>query len=344
MSKYRYYIEVNILRGIAVIFVVLGHSFPRVSTNLNAGGAELILTGTLYSFHMALFIFMSGFVNSRKMYNVSGAEEIKKNAIRMLTPYFVLSIISSVLKLYFEEYASNSFSVDMVWTILFGSSPNGGLWYLWALFFISLIFWLISHVKRNDAVFIVVGLALYAVYIFFPPPYGQNVFRYGIFYAIGMVVSRHYDALLMWHDRAIGTKKLAKLIPAAGFASILIFNIFLPGVARYSYVYPITSLVAIYSAFLLSVNIIRSKSSFVARIQAGLNILGDFSADVYLLSYFVQVPIRVIGFTMLAFWYPGVVASMFVLGLLVPIFASKYLIRRFAWLSIPLVGYIPPKK
>ena len=56
------YTEVDIARGVGILFVVLGHAIKQ--TQVSAGWIR-VLAYIIYSFHMPLFFCLSGFVSSR---------------------------------------------------------------------------------------------------------------------------------------------------------------------------------------------------------------------------------------------------------------------------------------
>ena len=63
----RYYPEVNIVRGLALILVVLGHSFPDGDIGPVFFSAKWIRS-YLYLFHMGVFFILSGIVMSSRLY------------------------------------------------------------------------------------------------------------------------------------------------------------------------------------------------------------------------------------------------------------------------------------
>lgn len=61
-----YFPEINIARGIAVLCVIFGHSFPDLGQEITNTVAHYMVD-VIYSFHMGLFFFISGFVSMRKL-------------------------------------------------------------------------------------------------------------------------------------------------------------------------------------------------------------------------------------------------------------------------------------
>ena len=68
ISKYnkKYFASIDVARTIGIFLVVLGHAFPDASLQ---GGIQnsvwRVVFNIIYSFHMPLFIFLSGFVSGK---------------------------------------------------------------------------------------------------------------------------------------------------------------------------------------------------------------------------------------------------------------------------------------
>ena len=75
--------EIDCLRGIAIILVVIGHSFFDKTDFL----PQSVIFNAIYNFHMPLFFAISGFC----FINYAGAGVLnffKKKLIRILVPYY----------------------------------------------------------------------------------------------------------------------------------------------------------------------------------------------------------------------------------------------------------------
>ena len=118
--------NIDCLKGIAILLVVLGHSIQYLYGNEVAFHNRLF--NYIYSFHMPLFMFISGFV-SYKIY-VSW-DNIKKRAYQLLPPFFICPLIASLL---FE----GKFEINSFLRLL--KNPDSGLWFLYVLFIISTYF------------------------------------------------------------------------------------------------------------------------------------------------------------------------------------------------------------
>jgi len=315
-----YYPEINIARSIALIFVILGHSFP------DAGYPFSKLYTVCYSFHMGLFFILSGFVSARKLLsrNYKISTELKNKSIRLLVPYFVFSVITLILKLFTERFANNPFNLKDSYKILIGINPNGGLWFLWTLFIISAIFIIVGKLKNNLIYFIVFSAVAYIANMYIPQIFISNVLKFSALYTIGIIIFKYYDYF-----------KKYLLNPIAGIASLVIFCII--HIAKVKTDYMITCLTA--SIFILFMSQLAVK--FKSKLEAVYTIFdefGTYSYDIYLLSYFVQVPLRVVFKSIIPIPELLLYFLMFVLGLIIPYLASKYILRKVPIFNLLLFG------
>lgn len=327
----KYYPEINVARGIAVLFVLLGHSFPDAQTGFTYKGCNWVFD-FCYAFHMGLFFILSGFVSSAKLYenNYKIKDELIKKTKRLLVPYAVYSILTLALKMIFQEYANNKFGLKDIWTIILGKNPNGGLWYLWNLFMISLIMLVVCKIigNLNDTIksiaIIVSGLCFYVCAELFCFTYVDRLFQYIIFYNIGIVLARYYENI---------KDKFFYLLPAIT-SMVIVFAVKCPYV-RIPNLYLWTAILGSYGIFTFAILAVKRKEGLLFKV---FNWSGDYSYDIYMLSYFVQVPIRVICWRILKLPYALDVALMFVGGLLVPYIGSRFIIRKNSLLKKLLIG------
>ncbi len=63
MSNSKRQAEFDILKGIGILFVILGHSVPDFPVNLRADCLSRTLEEMVYAFHMPLFFICAGCVS-----------------------------------------------------------------------------------------------------------------------------------------------------------------------------------------------------------------------------------------------------------------------------------------
>ncbi|MGO4671153.1 acyltransferase family protein, partial [Bosea sp. 2RAB26] len=129
------------LKGLAIITVVLGHTFQGVGPRFD----DYMPFKVVYSFHMPMFIFVSGMVASigfkKKIFADvppgSFIVGLGKSSVRLLLPFFTWALVSFYL-------LQSSTAVLSQWMLLVVSNPDNGLWFLWVLFQCQIVLALIS--------------------------------------------------------------------------------------------------------------------------------------------------------------------------------------------------------
>lgn len=243
-------------------------------------------------------------------------------------PYFFYSMIGLAIKTFWASYSTTPFSINNSWKILLGVSPNATMWFLWTLLIISVIYFCLGKVldsygiKRNVKcmIYLLLGLILLILYYFFPDCIINNLLKFTIYYSIGIVVATLNDKIKQW----IKKSKYVVLSSLVAVAFILILPLFHVN-------YFVTCCLAIYFVMIVS-NQLNNCSGFIRKV---LDVLGTYSYDLYLVSYFVQRPIRYILYVKLSCSYTLTVIAMFFSGVIVSLGLSIYLLRR-----IKLVRYL----
>ena len=107
------------LKGFAILLVILGHAIQYCERP----GSYDVLYKIIYSFHMPLFMTISGYFGISK--NVSVIPSTQKRFKRLMIPYLIFGIIGCLAR-----------KGDYIQLLI---SPDSFLWFLWDLFFISLL-------------------------------------------------------------------------------------------------------------------------------------------------------------------------------------------------------------
>ena len=88
-NRYQY---IDFIKGIAIFLVVLGHCIQCYTTDLGFYKQNTIYL-TIYTFHMPLFIYISGKLFHYSLEKGNYTELLKRKTHQLLSPYFVCSII-----------------------------------------------------------------------------------------------------------------------------------------------------------------------------------------------------------------------------------------------------------
>lgn len=150
--------KIDVMRGIAIILVVLGHSIGNIENNFNK---------CILSFHMPLFFIISGLV-AKNCYTVDNKiKYVLKRTKLILIPNFIMGIILVLYEIIIKMMILKEITfneIDLMYCFF-------GYWFLWTLFFVSILFIIISSLidLKNKKIQIIVGtvsiiLAIFSAY------------------------------------------------------------------------------------------------------------------------------------------------------------------------------------
>ena len=192
---------IDCLKGFAILLVVIGHIFDGYIRagyfseyrNFMCGGYNLI-----YSFHMALFFLISGFVYRKAYFTASGEKKpkMKLQIFNILIIYFVFSVLFGLFKMLVGKYTNGD--VSFMDILLIGIKAIYPYWYL----YVMLIYYILFSVK------VVYKLPIYIqVFILFGVSFISNfvsgaissyfeikhIMYYLLFFGLGIIIAIHYD-------------------------------------------------------------------------------------------------------------------------------------------------------
>lgn len=175
--------SIDVLKGIGILFVIIAHM----------GDCPLLIKAWIYSFHMPLFFFISGYLYNDKYENMNLKEFIKIKSKKLLYPYMTISIfyifynfiIENNINILLKRIISTIYSAK-----IFDVNYVGAIWFITCLFSVESIFFIIKKYKENyiDKIILVIALigGIYPKLIKFRLPFGLDIAFAGIlFYYIG---------------------------------------------------------------------------------------------------------------------------------------------------------------
>lgn len=138
--------SIDFLKGIAAILVIVGHVIQYGS--IAKPYSEDVIYRIIYSFHMPLFMFLSGYTAwfSLRKTN-SSARFILKRFKQLMIPFLVWGLLMSVYSSAGQVISDKSISPFVIKMIEMIKTPENGLWFLWVLFFISIGHYLIEKIS-----------------------------------------------------------------------------------------------------------------------------------------------------------------------------------------------------
>ena len=130
---------VDYAKGIGIVLVVYGH----VARGVHSAGLPInesafrLVDVVIYSFHMPLFFFLSGvfFLSSMQKHGVRGTLAVKLRTVAW--PYFVWSLLQGLVEVQLARLTNGAVIPADVAALLW--QPRAQFWFLYTLFFLSVI-------------------------------------------------------------------------------------------------------------------------------------------------------------------------------------------------------------
>lgn len=325
--------EVDIVRGIAILFVYLSHSILYYPIEL-AGIYNWcgILETSLISFNMPLFFVISGllFAKSKKpdkliLYN---------KTIRLLVPYLVVMTIITIAKFILPKSFAYKNLIDIN-IILKDIFLNGGdRWFVYVLFILFIIILIIRPLlqKKRNILILLALVATISITVKLPSVFLINkVVYFSFFFLTGMLLNNYntsfrsliikykYPIYLLFIVCNIGFVKQLNTVPVIGkyLLPIIGFSIF----------------------YLLSIQLqnISNQNNIINKIAGYIKYAGKYSLQFYLLSFAFPI-IRYLIVVYLDITNPFLIISLVFILQLICITIIIEITKRITFLKIPF-GY-----
>lgn len=179
---------IDIAKAICIILVVIGHYVPDNSPNW-----YVTLHDMIYTFHMPLFMFASGYVYIATKKDVAYGAFLLKKVRRLMIPYISTSVIVITIKLITQGHLSVDAPVTFLSYLKMFYSPEAGafLWFIWALWWMFVIVPLFKTANARAVLFL---LCLIMHYV---PLQVTDIFCFSsvknmfVFFMLGVVAFEH---------------------------------------------------------------------------------------------------------------------------------------------------------
>ncbi len=116
---------VDLVRGIAILLVVLGHAIQRHTVAFDASP----LFRAIYSFHMPLFIAVSGYLAYGRLQRGFG-KTVRRKTLQLVVPFLSWYVVAYLV----TSIGNRTLVSPVSWVAALWASPDNGLWFLWVLF------------------------------------------------------------------------------------------------------------------------------------------------------------------------------------------------------------------
>lgn len=335
------------LNSLGILLVVLGHSAPTKLATVSGPAQSVFreILGLITHFHMPLFFFLSGylFIHTLPKPGQPSFDFLSfalGKARRLLLPYWVLSTVAFPLKALMATEAARplGFSLKDYLTSLFVPWQNTIIfyWFLPTLFLIFLVAPLLALALRPRSFVLPLAItaALAALNILIIPIFWQDFLNYRgaashlITFWLGMLWRSRIPSLSVPTHAMLATSGalLFTAISLANYARIL------PEAPLFQAVVRITLAL---SGVLTCVGLVHALT--LGGMLTRFPLIDGHSYQIYLLSWFPQMLVKILVFRWLHAGFWPAAFLMFTLGLLLPVWVSQSVARRFPRLK-PCLG------
>ena len=215
-------IYIDILKAFAIICVVCGHCIQYGS------GADYlsqclffdnVIFKVIYSFHMPLFMLISGYLFAYSVNKTNWLQLIYSRVKTLVIPIMIWSIIPLVLSLV-TMFRNNELVSLFLVIKKYVSISLGNLWFLWAIFWCSLIVTLVRRFFKDSMIIYIVGMLLTFIV---PDALGCHMYKFMYpFFVIGYFYNKNNGKEKL---KSIYENKAVLLISGGVFiALLLLFN------------------------------------------------------------------------------------------------------------------------
>ena len=314
------YNELDLMKGIGIILVYLGHSFNL--KGLVGNSIYSYLWNIVYSFHMPLFFLISGFLMN------NGKEiQLKKYYIhkikRILIPYFFINLIDFFPRTLFPNLVNSKF--DIMRVFFYGTKIT---WFIYTLFMIFMIFpFLEKYILKKDRYYLF-GIILILVDYF-------KVFSKIEIFSINVVVGYLLYFYIGYIIRPIYKNKVVNGVWNKNIIFLMFGVIFLVFSYKSFYLNYFNSIIFALMGILLTLNIsLRIKKG--NSIYDILKFIGINSLTFYLIEGFITVFYRVVLIKIIPIEQGEIFVSIFFILRILTAFIAVKMITKNSVLSFLL--------
>lgn len=151
---------IDCCKGICILFVVYGHVTGGLEAGriINAGTCWLLLRDWVYLFHMPTFFFLSGLFAAKAASQPAGTF-LRGKMKTIAYPYVAWTAIYVAAQYAMASHVNHPPELRRALRLF--TEPYGyGLWFLYALFVVSLLYYLAARMKIHPGAILAAGIGL----------------------------------------------------------------------------------------------------------------------------------------------------------------------------------------
>lgn len=202
-------------RGGVILLMLLGHCIQYVTPH-HLDFFENPVFKFIYSFHMPLFMLISGFLLGKSLLNQSNYFEYSgKRILNLLQPLVLGGILNYLIILVGRVLFSSHLQLSEIFDMRRIASAITGIWFLWSVIAATVATAISFEITKNAIYRLFFLLLFLPIVLLFPNP-AQNFYMYPIF-IVGVFAS-YYNIL-----EKVGKHSILKILCIVSFLVLLMF-------------------------------------------------------------------------------------------------------------------------
>lgn len=225
--------KIDFIKGFAIFLVVWGHAIQY----LNNGEFDFFKHPVfifIYSFHMPLFMFISGYLFSYSLNRMNNPIDIIKYRFkRLVIPIISWGLLISILKIIIKILVGRDINIISELYSYIKLIPYSS-WFLWGLFYCSIIV-IIGNKFFKDSIFFYIFCCV--IMLFIPDYLASNLYKFVYpYFVIGYFINDIKDIIIKY-------SKYIKIVSFSLFPLLLLlwkkdYYIYISGTYLFNEYYP----------------------------------------------------------------------------------------------------------
>lgn len=157
-------VYLDFMKGLTAVLMVLGHCIQfgqGLSYMQQEQFFDNIVFRTIYSFHMPAFMLISGYLFFNTVHKYSPFSVIRKKLKTTFVPILVFGSVDFIIKLCTVSFNGSAMGLAKAYVF----SLIGALWFLWAMFFCSMIMLAVHWIFRDKLIWCIIITALIVAFM-----------------------------------------------------------------------------------------------------------------------------------------------------------------------------------
>lgn len=319
-------LEIDYLRGIAIILIILGHAVINFPINLYQTVPWChFLKDLVYCFHVPALFLVAGFCYHCSNYKSFALNKCK----RIFVPYLVFEISWSLLHIFASSLTDPRNPTTLLGLFL-RFFNGGGYWFLWALFFMFLIWPLLEKICSNKVFWLFFFMFLWIAGVQ-PKMFGlDGMIRNYVYFIMGTIL-----ATPSIKQKILYSSPRQKWIALGASLLALSISLAIWGVTRhqgyplraFSFIFFVGSCIWVIAPYL--------KKCYLGNTISKLLITSSyFSLQLYLFDSYWQTAGRTLLCTFLKIYNPFIIVPfIFITNMTLTLLICNYLLPRIPFLQ-----------